>query len=100
MGTPEQRNPLPPEEAAMLDTHPQLTAALRFGLGLDGLGFHIYVAAPPGLGKMTAVQAFLQGAAARKAPPPIGAPSTTLRIPTSPRHCGCRPARGGSCRPT
>jgi len=49
---------------------PRAAAALRFGLGLDGLGFHIYVAGPPGLGKMTAVQTFLQDTAARKESPP------------------------------
>lgn len=49
---------------------PRAAAALRFGLGIDGLGFHIYAAGPPGLSKMTAVQTFLQDTAARKESPP------------------------------
>ena len=34
-------------------------SALRFGLGIRDGGFNVYVAGPPGIGKMTAVQSFL-----------------------------------------
>jgi len=34
--------------------------ALRFGLSIQEGGFNIYVSGPPGIGKMTAVQAFLE----------------------------------------
>jgi lon-related putative ATP-dependent protease len=38
-------------------------SALRFGLGIQDGGFNVYVAGPPGIGKMTAVQSFLDGIA-------------------------------------
>ncbi len=44
-------------------------SALRFGLGIQEIGFNIFVAGPPGLGKMTAVQAFLEELARRKETP-------------------------------
>ena len=44
--------------------------ALRFGLGIDSLGFNIYVAGPPGIGKMTSVKAFLEEMAAKQDNPP------------------------------
>jgi lon-related putative ATP-dependent protease len=44
--------------------------ALRFGLGIDSLGFNIYVAGPPGIGKMTSVKAFLEEMAAKRDNPP------------------------------
>lgn len=34
--------------------------AIRFGLGIQDDGFNIYVAGPPGIGKMTAVKSFLE----------------------------------------
>jgi len=45
-------------------------SALRFGLDIQEVGFNIYVAGPPGIGKMTAVQSFLEELAHRKATPP------------------------------
>ncbi|HLG93222.1 MAG TPA: hypothetical protein VI546_00125, partial [candidate division Zixibacteria bacterium] len=39
-------------------------SALQFGLGIEGKGFNIYVAGPPGIGKMTAVKTFLEELAA------------------------------------
>ncbi len=44
-------------------------SALRFGLGIEEPGFNIYVAGPPGIGKMTAVQSFLQETARRGVTP-------------------------------
>lgn len=49
---------------------PRAEAALSFGLSIGGIGFHIYVAGPPGLGKMTAVQTFLRDTATAKQSPP------------------------------
>lgn len=43
--------------------------ALGFGLDIHEPGFNVYVAGPPGIGKMTAVQAFLAELAARKPTP-------------------------------
>lgn len=44
-------------------------SALRFGLEIEKKGFNIYVAGPPGIGKMTAVQAFLEELASEKEKP-------------------------------
>jgi predicted ATP-dependent protease len=45
-------------------------SALQFGLGIQELGFNIYVAGPPGIGKMTAVKSFLEELARQKETPP------------------------------
>jgi hypothetical protein len=37
---------------------PRAGAALRFGLGIHDSGYNMYVAGPPGIGKMTAVRTF------------------------------------------
>ena len=44
-------------------------SALRFGLDIQDVGFHVYVAGPPGSGKMTALRTFLEEVAQRKEPP-------------------------------
>jgi lon-related putative ATP-dependent protease len=44
-------------------------SALRFGLGIQEIGFNIFVAGPAGIGKMTAVQGFLEELARRKKTP-------------------------------
>jgi len=43
--------------------------ALQFGLGIRGLGFNIFVAGEPGIGKMTAVRSFLEAVAAQASAP-------------------------------
>jgi Cdc6-like AAA superfamily ATPase len=45
-------------------------SALNFGLELQTKGFNIYVAGRPGIGKMTAVQSFLEMQAADRETPP------------------------------
>ncbi|HLF86153.1 MAG TPA: ATP-binding protein [Nitrospiria bacterium] len=45
-------------------------SALLFGLEIRETGFNIYVAGPPGMGKMTAVKSFLEELAGRKEVPP------------------------------
>jgi lon-related putative ATP-dependent protease len=45
-------------------------SALHFGLSIQEIGFHVYVAGPPGSGKMRAIWTFLEEVAQRKAPPP------------------------------
>ena len=45
------------------------SSALHFGLGMKEEGFNIYVAGPPGSGKMTAVSAFLENIASIKDSP-------------------------------
>jgi predicted ATP-dependent protease len=41
-------------------------SSLRFGLGIRDGGFNVYVAGPPGIGKMTAIQSFLAEEAKRR----------------------------------
>jgi predicted ATP-dependent protease len=43
--------------------------ALEFGLGMRNSGFNVYVAGEPGIGKMTAVRAFLTGQATQMPAP-------------------------------
>lgn len=45
-------------------------SALRFGLQIEGVGYNIYVAGPPGIGKMTSVRRFLEEFADKKKTPP------------------------------
>lgn len=45
---------------------PRATAALQFGLGMLGRGYHVYVAGAPGTGKMTAVNVYLRELARRR----------------------------------
>src|SRR3990172_6386092 len=45
-------------------------SALEFGLGIQEIGFNIYVAGPPGIGKMTAVKSFLERFARSRETPP------------------------------
>jgi predicted ATP-dependent protease len=44
--------------------------ALTFGLGIREQGYNIYVAGPPGIGKMTAVKAYLESRARAMETPP------------------------------
>lgn len=48
---------------------PRAMSALRFGLSIQEIGFHIYVAGPPGIGKMSTLQMFLEELARRKETP-------------------------------
>jgi len=49
---------------------PRAVTALRFGLEIHDSGFNLYAAGPPGIGKMTAVRAYLEQLASAKAAPP------------------------------
>jgi len=44
-------------------------SSLEFGLQVSGKGFNVFVAGPPGIGKMTSVRAFLERFASRKPVP-------------------------------
>ncbi len=44
--------------------------ALQFGLGIRQVGYHIYVAGPPGMGKMSAIRNFLDQLARSQETPP------------------------------
>lgn len=62
-------------------------AALQFGLGIEEKGFNIYVAGPPGIGKMTAVESFLKQHASEKSPPPDLCYVNHFDDPSQPRAC-------------
>ena len=62
-------------------------SALRFGLGIQQSGFHIYVAGPAGIGKMTAVESFLEEVARQKEAPPDWCYVNNFDDPYQPRAC-------------
>ena len=62
-------------------------SALRFGLGMQPDGFHIYVAGPAGIGKMTAVQSFLEQVAHQKETPPDWCYVNNFEDPYQPKAC-------------
>jgi len=68
--------------------------ALRFGLGIDKVGFNMYVAGPPGIGKMTSVQAFLEEVASRRENPPDWCYVYNFSDPYKPRALQLAPGRG------
>jgi lon-related putative ATP-dependent protease len=68
--------------------------ALQFGLEIQESGFNIYVAGPPGIGKMTAVQSFLEELAKRKATPPDWCYVNNFDDPYQPKVCRLPAGRG------
>jgi predicted ATP-dependent protease len=60
----------PAESPAEIVGQGRAVAALRFGLTIPDGGFNIYAAGPPGIGKMTAVQAFIEDLARARPTPP------------------------------
>ncbi|MGB8648046.1 MAG: ATP-binding protein [Anaerolineae bacterium] len=69
-------------------------SALQFGLGIQGSGYNIYIAGPPGIGKMTAVEAFLDEFAQRKPVPPDWCYVTNFDDPYQPQVLTLPPGRG------
>jgi len=79
---PEQLRRTFDHEASRIDTTENLkplegiigqkraVSAMLFGLEIRETGFNVYVAGPPGIGKMTAVKSFLEELAGRKEIPP------------------------------
>jgi lon-related putative ATP-dependent protease len=68
--------------------------ALRFGLGITSVGFNTYVAGPPGIGKMTAVQAFLEELAKQKETPPDWCYVNNFSDPYQPKALKLPPGYG------
>lgn len=69
-------------------------SALQFGLEIRNSGFNIYVAGPPGIGKMTAVQSFLEELARRKDTPPDWCYLNDFEDSYQPKICQLPPGRG------
>lgn len=69
-------------------------SALRFGLGIRDAGFNIYVAGPAGIGKMTAVQSFIEELARKKSAPPDWCQVNNFGDPHQPRALRLPAGRG------
>ncbi len=69
-------------------------SALQFGLGIQEAGFNIYVAGPSGIGKMTAVHAFLEELARRKETPADWCYVNSFDDPYVPSVCRLPAKRG------
>jgi lon-related putative ATP-dependent protease len=69
-------------------------AALRFGLEMEAEGFHIYVAGPPSIGKMTMVRLFLEELAKQKPTPPDWCYVHNYNDPYQPLVLELPPGRG------
>ncbi len=68
--------------------------ALRFGLGIQAIGFNTYVAGLPGIGKMTAIKAFLEKLAKQKETPPDWCYVNDFADPDQPQVMKLPPGRG------
>ncbi len=68
--------------------------ALQFGLGIQETGYNVYVAGPPGIGKMTAVKAYLETQASGKATPSDWCYVNNFEDPYQPSALKLPPGRG------
>lgn len=68
-------------------------SALQFGLGMREAGFNIYVAGEPGIGKMTAVRAFLEAVAGQQPSPCAWCYVNNFTDPSQPIALGLPMAR-------
>ena len=73
---------------------PRAVSAIRFGLEIQEIGYNICVAGPPGIGKMTAVQSFLQELARVKETPPDWCYVNNFEDPYQPKVCRLPTGRG------
>ncbi|MFQ6616379.1 MAG: Lon protease family protein [Fidelibacterota bacterium] len=72
--------------------------ALRFGLDIRAIGFNTYVAGPPGIGKMTAVESFLGALAEDKETPPDWCYVNNFSDPYLPKICRMPSGKGRQLR--
>lgn len=68
--------------------------ALEFGLGIQQIGYHIYVAGPPGMGKMSAIRNFLDQLARSQETPPDWCYINNFDDPYQPRAIRLPPGAG------
>ena len=73
-------------------------SALQFGLGIGDQGFNIYVAGPPGIGKMTAVQSFVNELARNRPRPDDWCYVYNFDDPYRPKACRLPAGRGTELR--
>ena len=86
----------PPGDSGIIGQQ-RAVAALRFGLNMVDGGFNIYAAGPPGIGKMTAVQAFIEELAQRRPTPSDWCYVNDFDDPYQPRALRLPPGRGDAC---
>lgn len=84
----------PPGDGGIIGQQ-RAVAALRFGLNMVDGGFNIYAAGPPGIGKMTAVQAFIEELAQRRPTPSDWCYVNDFDDPYQPKALRLPPGRGG-----
>ncbi len=73
---------------------PRAVEALQFGLDIQDPTFHIYVAGPPGTGRTTAVQSFLEELAREKPTPDDWCYVNNFTDPYRPRACRLPAGKG------
>jgi lon-related putative ATP-dependent protease len=69
-------------------------SALRFGLGIQETGFNIFVSGPAGIGKMTAVQSFVEAVARSRSTPADWCYLNNFDDPNQPRTLSLPAGRG------
>lgn len=89
----EETSPL-----AGLIGQPRAVAALEFGLDIPDHGFNIYVAGPPGVGRMTGVQMFLEARAQTQPTPPDWCYVYNFQDPSRPKALRLPPGQGRALR--
>lgn len=72
--------------------------ALQFGLEVDGQGYNVYVSGPPGIGKMTSVESYLERVASKKESPKDWCFVYNLSDPYQPRSVGLPSGKGSEFR--
>jgi predicted ATP-dependent protease len=85
--TLDLQSPAHPAPAGGIIGQERAVAALRFGLSIHDGGFNIYVAGPPGIGKMTTVRQFVAEFAARQAAPDDWCYLNNFDDPSRPLAC-------------
>lgn len=68
--------------------------AIRFGLGMSGEGYNLYVLGPPGVGKFTAVNQYLQDLAGRGPVPTDWCYGNNFKVASKPIRIELPPGRG------
>ena len=90
----KQSASLKPIEEQSIIGQMRAVAALKFGLGIQGDGFHIYVSGQHGTGRMTAVKMFLQQTARKQPKPPDWCYVNNFEDPYKPKALTLPPGRG------
>ncbi len=69
-------------------------SSLQFGLEIHNKGFNVYLAGPPGIGKMSAVVPFVKKLAKKQKPQPDWCYLNNFKDPYHPLNCKFAPGKG------